>query len=541
MQKPHKEREKGSIKELLRQLDGVAMVVPLLVVVGLCVLFILLPENSARVVDGIRGFLGNQLSSFYILTGVGSLIVSLFIAFSRFGSIRLGGEGEKPAYSNFQWGAMIFTGTMAADILYYSFCEWALYAQESRIAELGGMQDWASTYPLFHWGPVPWSFYMVLSACFGFMIHVRKRTKQKFSEGCRALLGDKVDGPIGKLIDLFAIFALLAGTATTFSLATPLLSAVLGDLFGIEPSVGLTVFLLVLVALVYTADVIIGYHAIMKMSVICSWLFFALLGYFLLGGGQAQYILETGITALGNLAQNFIGMVTWADPLRQSGDGSAGFVQNWTVFYWAYWMAWCVATPFFVGVISKGRTVKNTIIGGYIAGLASTFTSFIVFGNYGLGLEMHGRLDISGAIASGADIPTVILSIFRTLPLPAVGLALLFITMVLFYATTFDSLTMVVAAYSYRRLADVEEPHHAVRIFWAFIFIIFPIGLINAQSSLASLQSVSIVAAFPIGIIFILLVASFLKDARSYLNGLAGPKEGDASPRQNAEEETAEK
>ena len=275
--------------------------------------------------------------------------------------------------------------------------------------------------------------------------------------------------------------------------------------------------LLVLVALVYTADVIIGYHAIMKMSVICAWLFFALLGYFFVGGGQAQYILETGITAIGNLAQNFIGMVTWADPLRASGDGSTGFVQSWTVFYWAYWMAWCVATPFFVGVISKGRTIRGTIIGGYIAGLSSTFLSFIVFGNYGLGLEMRGRLDVSGAVAAGADIPTVIISVFRTLPLPFVALALLFITMVLFYATTFDSLTMVVAAYSYRRLADVEDPHHAVRIFWAFIFIIFPIGLINAQSSLSSLQSVSIVAAFPIGIVIVLLVASFLRDAGRYL------------------------
>ena len=251
---------------------------------------------------------------------------------------------------------------------------------------------------------------------------------------------------------------------------------------------------------------------------------FRSLGYFFFGGGQAQYILETGITAMGNLIQNFVGMVTWADPLRSSGDGATGFVQSWTVFYWAYWMAWCVATPFFVGVISKGRTIRGTIIGGYIAGLSSTFLSFIVFGNYGLGLEMRGRLDVSGAIAAGADIPTVILSIFRTLPLPFVALALLFITMVLFYATTFDSLTMVVAAYSYRRLADVEEPHHVVRIFWAFIFIIFPIGLINAQSSLSSLQSVSIVAAFPIGIVIVLLVASFLKDAGNYLKGEAPPE-----------------
>ena len=512
-----KNENNTSIRALLRQLDPTDMLVPLFVVTGLCVLFILAPGESTRIVDAIRGFLGNQLSAFYILIGVGFLIVSLYIAFSKYGDIRLGGPEEKPAYSNFQWGAMIFTGTMAADILYYSFCEWALYAQESRILQMGSVQDWASTYPLFHWGPVPWSFYMVLSACFGFMIHVRKRTKQKFSEGCRALLGRRVDGPIGHLIDLIAIFALLAGTATTFSLATPLLSSVLGELFGLPSSVALTVGLLVLVALVYTADVIIGYHAIMKMSVICAWLFFALLGYFFFGGGQARYILETGITAIGNLAQNFIGMVTWADPLRASGDGSTGFVQSWTVFYWAYWMAWCVATPFFVGVISKGRTIRGTIIGGYIAGLSSTFLSFIVFGNYGLGLEMRGRLDVSGAVAAGADIPTVIISVFRTLPLPFVALALLFITMVLFYATTFDSLTMVVAAYSYRRLADVEDPHHAVRIFWAFIFIIFPIGLINAQSSLSSLQSVSIVAAFPIGIVIVLLVASFLRDAGRYL------------------------
>ncbi len=517
---------KTSIRKLLPQLDPTDMLIPLFVVVALCVIFIFSPEESTRVVDAIRGFLGNQLSAFYILIGVGFLVVSLYIAFSKYGDIRLGGAEEKPAYSNFQWGAMIFTGTMAADILYYSFCEWALYAQESRILELGSVQDWASTYPLFHWGPVPWSFYMVLSACFGFMIHVRKRTKQKFSEGCRALLGDKVDGPIGHLIDLIAIFALLAGTATTFSLATPLLSSVLGDIFGLPSSAFLTIALLVLVALVYTADVIIGYHAIMKMSVICAWLFFALLGYFFLGGGQTQYILETGITAVGNLVQNFIGMVTWADPLRTSGDGSTGFVQNWTVFYWAYWMAWCVATPFFVGGISKGRTIRNTIVGGYIAGLSSTFLSFIVFGNYGLGLEMRGRLDLSGAIAAGADIPSVIISIFRTLPLPAVALGLLFITMVLFYATTFDSLTMVVAAYSYRRLAEVEEPHHAVRIFWAFIFIIFPIGLINAQSSLSSLQSVSIVAAFPIGIVIVLLVASFLKDAGQYLRGAKDPPPG---------------
>ena len=102
------------------------------------------------------------------------------------------------------------------------------------------------------------------------------------------------------------------------------------------------------------------------------------------------------MAALGNLAQNFIGLATYTDPLRQTG-----FVQNWTVFYWAYWMVWCVATLFFIGTISKGRTIRNVVLGAYLSGLAGTYTSFIVFGNYGLGLQTHGRLDVLGQLAGG--------------------------------------------------------------------------------------------------------------------------------------------
>lgn len=521
--------KKNFLKEvriLFGQLEWADMLIPLFGVAALCIIFLLYPEHGNHVVNVIREFLGNELGAFYILIGAGFVLISLYIAFSRYGNIRLGGEGEQPAYNNFAWGAMIFTGTMAADILYYSFCEWALYAQEKRISDLGTVQDWASTYALFHWGPIPWSFYVVLSVCFGFMIHVRKRTKQKFSEGCRALLGRKVDGLAGHLIDLAAIFALLAGTATTFSLTTPLLSAVLSDVFGRDSSVALSIGLLVLVAVIYTVDVLAGYHAIMKMSVICSGLFFTLIFYFLFGGGHLRYIIETGISAVGNLTQNFIGLSTWMDPLRTSGDGDVGFVQNWTVFYWSYWMVWCVATPFFMGVISRGRTLRNTIIGGYIAGLSGTFCSFIVFGNYSLGLEMEGVLDCSTVIADSKNIPAMILSVFHTLPMPVAALVLLFITMILFHATTFDSLTMVVSAYSYRKLADVEEPHRAVRVFWAFMFIIFPIALINAESPLRSLQSVSIIFAFPIGIVMILLVVSFFKDADLYLKETGNTKPG---------------
>ena len=211
------------------------------------------------------------------------------------------------------------------------------------------------------------------------------------------------------------------------------------------------------------------------------------------------------------MIQNFLGMSTWMDPLRETS-----FPQNWTIYYWAYWMVWCVATPFFIGKISKGRTVKNTILGSFAWGLAGTFTSFIILGNYGMAQQLKHGVEISGIVASG-DYALGIMKVFETLPLEKVGLLLLVVTMIAFYSTTFDALTMVISSYSYKKLNIDEEPHKLVRVFWAIVFILLPIALIFAENSMYSLQSVSIIAAFPIGIIILLIVGSFLKDGKAYL------------------------
>lgn len=525
MMKKSSENKGNEIKEtLVKQIDWFSTLVPLIGVVALCVVFMLVPGQSAVVLQMIRGFLGDNCGIYYALLGVGIFGCTIYIAFSRYGKIKLGSV-EKPQYSSFKWGTMIFTSTMAADILFYSLCEWALYANEAHIENMGGIQKWASTYPLFHWGPVAWSFYIVLAVAFGFMLHVRGRDKQKFSEACRPLLGNKVDGAWGKLIDLIAIFALIAGTATTFSLATPLLSTAISKVFGIANGTGLTILILILIALVYTMTVLFGMKGISKLATYCSYFFFALLAYFLIAGGEAAYILETGFSALGNLVQNFVGMVTWMDPLRETS-----FPQNWTIYYWAYWMVWCVATPFFIGTISKGRTIKNTILGGYGWGLAGTFTSFIILGNYGMAQQLKHGVDISGFIAAGGDYSEAIIRIFDTLPLSSLGLILLVVTMIAFYSTTFDALTMVVSSYSYKRLDVNKEPDKRIRVFWAVIFILLPIALIFAENSMYSLQSVSIIAAFPIGFIVLLIVASFFKDANCFLKGDKKKKESGEMP-----------
>lgn len=494
----------------MKKIDWFSTIVPLTGIVFLCGLFMIYPEQSVLFLQTVRGFLGNEGGIYYALLGLGIFLCTLYIAFSKYGKIKLG-KTDKPQYTSFQWGTMIFTSTMAADILFYSLCEWALYAEEPYIAELGGIQKWASTYPLFHWGPIAWSFYIILAVAFGFMLHVRGCEKQKFSEACRPILKDKTDTVWGKVIDLIAIFALLAGTATTFSLATPLLSAAVSRIFGFTGGTTLTIVILILIAVVYTLTVWFGMKGIAKLASGCAYLFFVLLLYVLLTGGETVYILETGFSALGNMAQNFIGMATWLDPLREND-----FPQNWTVYYWAYWMVWCVATPFFIGIISKGRTIKNTILGGYGWGLAGTFTSFIILGNYGMAQQIKHGINISGAIAETGDYSEAILRIFDTLPLSSLGLLLLTVTMIAFYATTFDSITMVISAYSYKKLPMGAEPDKRIRVFWAIVFILFPIVLIFTENSLYSLQSVSIIAAFPIGLIILLIIISFFKEAKNF-------------------------
>lgn len=495
------------------KIDWFATVIPLAGIVIVCSLFMKFPEQSAVFLHTVRGFLGNEGSIYYAALGIGIFMCTLYIAFSKYGKIRLG-KTESPQYSSFQWGAMIFTSTMAADILFYSLCEWALYAEESYITELGGIQKWASTYPLFHWGPIAWGFYIILAVAFGFMLHVKGCEKQKFSEACRPILGKRTDTACGRIIDLIAIFALLAGTATTFSLATPLLSAAVSRVFGFTDGTTLTIIILLMIAFVYTLTVWFGMKGIAKLAAGCAYLFFVLLVYVLLAGGETVYILETGFSAVGQMAQNFIGMATWLDPLRENS-----FPQNWTVYYWAYWMVWCVATPFFIGTISKGRTIKNTILGGYSWGLAGTFTSFIILGNYGMAQQLKYGVDISGTIAASGNYSEAILMVFDTLPLSHLGLLLLTVTMIAFYATTFDSITMVISAYSYKKLRMGVEPDKRIRTFWSIMFILFPIVLIFTENSLYSLQSVSIIAAFPIGLIVLLIIISFFKDSEKYMKG----------------------
>lgn len=182
----NKNRERGKI-------DWMITLLPLTIIIALCILFFFAPEQSNAVLSQIRFFFGDTFGTYYLVIGLGIFILSLYIACSKYGNIVLGEPNEKPQYSFFAWGSMMFTCGLAADILFYSFSEWVLYATDPHLAEMGSIQDWAGVYPLFHWSFIPWGFYLVLAVAFGFMLHVRKRTRQKYSEACRPILGKHTD------------------------------------------------------------------------------------------------------------------------------------------------------------------------------------------------------------------------------------------------------------------------------------------------------------------------------------------------------------
>lgn len=491
------------------KIDWATMLIPFAIVITLMAVFMIVPEESKNVVDTMRGFFGNTIGLYYPILAIGSVVCAIYVALNpKYGNIKLG-DLDKPAYSNFKWGTMIFTSTMAADIMFYSLIEWALYGAEKHVSEMGTMQMWAPTYTLFHWGPLAWGFYVILAVCFGFMMHVRKRERQRFSEACRPLFGDKVDGLLGQVIDVIAIFAVVCATATTFSLATPLLTKAMGVVFGFQMTTAITILVLLLICTIYTVTVLFGVTGISKLAGICSYLFFGILLYFLFLGGETRYIIETGFQSLGNLAQNFIGLSTYMDPLRENG-----FAQNWTVYYWAYWLVWCVATPFFIALISKGRTIRNTVLGSFGWGLAGTYLSFVILGNYGLAQQIKHGLDVTGYLGNGGEMYDAILMIFDTLPLPVIALLLLVITMIAFYSTTLDGITYVLSSYSYKQISVEEVPSRKIRGFWSLMLIFLPIGLLFAENSLYSLQGVTIISAFPVGVLLCLIVLSFFKDLR---------------------------
>ena len=371
---------------------------------------------------------------------------------------------------------MLFCAGVATGILYWGTIEWAHYyigppfGVEPRSAEA---VEWAATYGMFHWGPTGWAFYCLATLAIGHAYYVQRQPHMRVSSACHAVLGRRTDGVVGRLLDTLFIVGVLGAAGTSLGFGTPMIAAGVGRLFGVESSFGLQVGVVGLCAALFSASVYLGLkRGIQRLSHVNMVLTKTLLLFVLLAG-PTLFILKMATNSMGLLVSQFLRMNTWTDPLTESR-----FIEDWTVFYWAWWVAIGPFMGIFVARISEGRTIRQIVFGTLGWGSLGCAVYYGILGNYALHLELNGILDVTGLVASQGD-PAAIVAVIASLPAGGLVLGVFCVTSLVFLATTYDSAAYALASSASTALAHDEEPERWHRMFWAFALAILPLALMR--------------------------------------------------------------
>jgi len=473
---------------------------------------ILFPQQGADWIAVAKSFMTDKLGFLYLALGISAFFFMIYVVFSDMGQIKLGDPDEKPEFATASWAAMLFCGGIGASILYWGCIEWAYYYQSPPFQLEQGSEEavsWAATYGLFHWGPIAWSIYLIPALPIAYFFYVRKQPVLKVSSALMPVIGEeRTKGMPGKIVDILFIFGLLGGAATTLGLAAPLIGEGLYFLFGIEQSTLSQIAILMVCTAIFAYSSYAGMEKGIKiLSNINFWGAMGLLA-FVLAVGPTIFMLETGLDSIGRMLSNFFVMATWAEPFGGYGTfDDTHFPQDWTIFYWAWWLVFAPSMGLFVARISRGRTIKQMVSGSIFFGSLGCFLFFMILGNYGLSLQLSGELDVVGILnAEGAT--KAIFSMLDALPMSTLVIAVFTLLCVIFTATTFDSISYILASVVQNNVT--EEPMRWNRMFWAFTLSFLPTVLMFL-GGLSTLQTAAIVGGLPLLGISVMLMISAVR------------------------------
>jgi len=468
------------------------------------------PEASGVAIEVGYAWLASRFSPLYLWAGVASLAFALYLAWGPYGRRWLGDGPQDVEFSDLSWFAMLFCAGIASGLMYWGVIEWAHYYPSPPYgAEVGSQEAvlWAVSYPLFHWGFTAWAFYVLPCVAVAHACHRRGEPSFRLSSACRPVLGDAADGAAGRAIDLLFMLGILGGASTSLGLSTPMIAEGLAELGGFERSYRLDVAVVLACSLIFATSVILGLQrGIRVLSNLNLGLAFALLALVLVAG-DTLFILRMGTSAVGHVLQNFVRMNLWTDPLLRTG-----FVEDWTVFYWAWWIAYAPFVGLFVARISRGRSIRQVVMGMLLLGTAGSWVFFIVLGNYALSLELSGALPVL-AILEAEGAPAAIVAVVTSLPQAPLVLAVFCLVALLYLATTFDSAAYTLASVASRGLGPRADPAPVHRGFWAVALALLPIALMGI-GGLRSLQTASLLASLPLLGVGLLLALSLLRALR---------------------------
>lgn len=486
----------------------IAIFVPSLVVSLAVVVFLLADRElasqlSSKAMASVTSNWG-WLFDFFCFS---AFVFSMWLAFGRFAHVKLGRGDAGPEYSELNWAAMMFSAGIGIGLVTWSFVEPIYYLSTTPLGiepHSSMSAEWAHMYALFHWSIIPWSIYAVPSVAVAYILYVKKTPYLRISEACRRVLKHHTDGWVGSLIDTLVILGLIGGAGTSLGLGVPLVAAFVADLFGLPDNIWTQLGVLVTWTAIFGFSVYRGLNAgIRILSDINIFLAIAIV-LFILIVGPTVFILSISANSFGLMVDNFMRMSFWLDPIDK-GD----FPDSWTLFYWAWWIAYAPMMGLFFGRISQGRTVRQLVLGVLIWGSLGCVSFIAVCGGYAIELEFSGQLPVSAMLAE-KGIPQTVVALVNTLPFSNVLSILFTLLSFVFLATTLDSAAYVLASISTKNLKGTQEPARYNRMVWAFVLALVAVGLIYVDG-LKIVQSSTIVTALPLIPVLILLMIALHK------------------------------
>ena len=466
---------------------------------------LLAPESFSSFADAAFGWVINNLGWAFVLGGTAFVVFVLVIACSNFGTIRLGSADERPEFKTTSWIAMMFAAGMGIGLMFYGASEPLAMYRDGVPGHEPHEVGTAMSQTMFHWTLHPWAVYAIMGLAIAYSTF-RLGRKQLLSSAFIPLIGQKAaDGPLGKLIDGFAIFATIFGTACSLGLGAMQISSGLeASGFVHDPSNGLIIGIVAVLTLAFLLSAMSGVSKGIQWLSNTNMVIAALLAIFVFVFGPTVVQLNLLPTSVGTYLQNFFEM---AGRTAESADGEAGdFLSSWTIFYWAWWISWSPFVGTFLARISRGRTIREFCLGVLLVPSGLSTVWFAIFGGTAIHMEQTGE-----SIYADGSSEQQLFNLLHSLPGGVVMGVFALLLLATFFITSADSASTVMASMTQNGKSDAKP---WIAAMWGLATAAVGLTLLisGGSDALNSLQSVTIVAATPFLLILIALMFAIVKD-----------------------------
>ncbi len=471
-------------------------------IILVCLYGALFSAHASQLFSDLQNWLLTNMGWLYMGSVAGFFLLVLYLAFSRFAHLKLGADDSEPEYGYGSWFAMLFSAGMGIGLLFFGVSEPMTHFLSPPVGD-GGTIDAARNAmqaTFFHWGLHAWAIYIIIGLSLAYFAF-RHDLPLTLRSALYPLIGDRIYGRLGDAVDIFAILGTMFGVATSLGIGVMQVNAGLNYLFGLPVSITVQVVLIGAITCAATVSVVAGLDAGIRRLSELNLLLAVLLLLFVLIAGPTVVLLSSFIQNIGMYLSGFVDMT-----FRLYAYEPNDWIGNWTLFYWAWWVSWSPFVGMFIARISRGRTIREFILGVLLVPSGFTFLWFTVFGNSGLWLEMHAA-GIGLATAVETNMPTAIFVLLEQLPFTTITSALATMLIVTFFVTSSDSGSLVIDIIS---SGGAENPPVWQRIFWALSEGAVAATLLLA-GGLAALQTAAITSALPLIIVMLLVCYGLMK------------------------------